>query len=238
VRPARRSFDPEDAWHWWIRALALLELDRIDEAIEAARSGLAVEPESPMLLGVLARCHIERDDLAAAEEAALGALRLDAEDADHLALYALIVAKAGQLEKARKLVARARSVDPENVSALRIEAAPALVRGNDRKALQRSKDLRGFGRTPLERLRLSEKHRYRLHGAREIHQSRRCAAGQNRYRAAVAYRIDERPNGVRGAGIAAHGSRVWLTPNSDHCSRRQPLLHHRRCYDLACGCGG
>ena len=133
-----KSFDSEDPVQWWVRALALFDLDRIDDALKATASGLSIDPESVLLLDVVARCQVRRGDLVAAEEAALAALRVDPEDADLLALYALIVAKAGQLEKAKKLVAQARRLDPESTSALRVEAAIASSRGDDRETLLRS----------------------------------------------------------------------------------------------------
>jgi tetratricopeptide (TPR) repeat protein len=136
-----KSFDAEDPVDWWTRALALFDLDRVDEALDAAASGLAIDPESVLLLDLVARCQVRRGDLVAAEEAALAALRIDAEDADLLALYALIVAKAGQLEKAKKLIAQARRLDPESTSALRVEAAIAASRGDDRETLLRSREI-------------------------------------------------------------------------------------------------
>ncbi len=136
-----QSFDSEDPVAWWLRGLALFELERVDDALRAIESGLKIDPESVLLLDLLARCQSNRGDLVAAERAALAALRIDAEDADLLALYALIVAKAGQLEKAGKLIAAARRVDPENASALRIEAAIASSRGDNREALLRSREL-------------------------------------------------------------------------------------------------
>ena len=136
-----KNFDAEDPQHWWLRGLALFGLDRTDEALDAVESGLRVDPESPLLLDLAARCYSRRGDLVEAERAALAALRLDSEDADLLALYALIVAKAGQIDKARKLIAEARRVDPENASALRIEAAIAVSRGDEREAMLRGREL-------------------------------------------------------------------------------------------------
>jgi tetratricopeptide (TPR) repeat protein len=136
-----QSFDSEDPLYWWLRGLALFALDRVGEALDAAKNGLRIDPESPLLLDLVARCHSSRGELVAAEEAVLAALRTDAEDAELLALYALIVAKAGQIEKARKLIAQARRVDPENASALRIEAAIAVSRGDDREALLRGREM-------------------------------------------------------------------------------------------------
>ncbi|HEX6096963.1 MAG TPA: tetratricopeptide repeat protein [Thermoanaerobaculia bacterium] len=137
----KQSFDSEDPLFWWLRGVALFALDRPGEALDAARNGLRVEPESPLLLDLVARCHSSRGELAEAEEAVLAALRTNAEDAELLALYALIVAKAGQVEKAKKLVAQARRVDPENTSAIRVEAAIAVSRGDDREALLRGREM-------------------------------------------------------------------------------------------------
>lgn len=136
-----KTFDAENTQHWWLRGLALFSLDRTDEALEAVRDGLRVDPESPLLLDLAARCHSRRGELVDAERSVLAALRFDAEDAELLALYALIVAKAGQIDKARKLIAEARRVDPENASALRIEAAIAVSRGDEREAMLRGREL-------------------------------------------------------------------------------------------------
>jgi len=136
-----RDFDSEDPDYWWLRGLALFALDRTDEAIDAAASGLRIAPESPVLLDLVARCYSSRGELVKAEQAVLAALRAHAEDAELLALYALIVAKAGQIDKAHKLVAAARRIDPENASAIRIEAAIAASRGDERETLLRSREL-------------------------------------------------------------------------------------------------
>jgi Flp pilus assembly protein TadD len=44
----------EDPEYWVIRAHALLQLERSEESVEAARSGLAIDPEDIELLTVLA----------------------------------------------------------------------------------------------------------------------------------------------------------------------------------------
>ena len=137
----QKEFDSEDPSHWWLRGLALYGLYRIDDALNAAASGLRIDPENTLLLDLVARCHANRGDLVEAEQAILAALRVDPEDADLLALYALIVAKAGQIDKAKKLVAQARRIEPENASALRLEASIAVARGEDREALLRSQEM-------------------------------------------------------------------------------------------------
>jgi predicted GNAT family N-acyltransferase len=99
-----RQNDLDDADYWGLRASALLELDRNAEAVEATRRGLDLEPDSTALLLLNAHAHKGLGDLAAAERSLLAALRLDAEDAVLLAEYALLVARAGQLDKARALL--------------------------------------------------------------------------------------------------------------------------------------
>jgi tetratricopeptide (TPR) repeat protein len=141
LRKLGESFDPEDPWQWWLRGVALLDLERVDEAIDAVGQGLNLEPEAAALLALLARCRLLQDDLVEAEQAVLAALRADAEDADNLALYARIVAGAGQLEKARKLVARARQLDPENENVVRMQSVLAIARGDEREALLHSREL-------------------------------------------------------------------------------------------------
>ncbi|HYO76775.1 MAG TPA: hypothetical protein VE010_09960, partial [Thermoanaerobaculia bacterium] len=42
------EFDPEKPWEWWARALALLRLDRTEEARDAVEQGLAIDAEAPM----------------------------------------------------------------------------------------------------------------------------------------------------------------------------------------------
>jgi tetratricopeptide (TPR) repeat protein len=136
-----RDFDSEDPMCWWLRALALYYSGRVDDAMAAVQSGLRVDPDSSLLLELLAQCHLSRHDLAAAEEAVLAALRLDAEDADLFALYAQIVAAAGQTEKAQKLLAQARRLDPGHAGTVRVEAALAASRFDHDETLLRGREL-------------------------------------------------------------------------------------------------
>lgn len=133
LRALAKNFDAEDVWSWQARAAALLALDREDEAAEAAEQGLAVDPEHPFLLDVLAAARLTTGDFVGAEEAILSALRIDSEDADLLTRYAHIVARVGQMEKAEKLVARALSIDPLNEYALQMHALLGTA-SNDREA--------------------------------------------------------------------------------------------------------
>lgn len=117
---------------WGLRGEALYHLDRYREGADAARRGLALEPESPYLLDVLALNLMEEGDLAGAEEALLAALEAWPDDETLLCHYALACAKHGQREKAYKLLDRAAALDPESLDVLRARAQVAFVTGDDR----------------------------------------------------------------------------------------------------------
>lgn len=118
-----------------VRAAALLELDRSEEASRAAHEGLSIDAEDPGLLELLAIASLRQGHLAAAERALLDALRLEPKDGILLARYALVVARAGQLEKARALITRARESSPEAPYVGKVASLIAYLEGDDRAAL-------------------------------------------------------------------------------------------------------
>jgi Flp pilus assembly protein TadD len=122
-----------DAEAWALRSEALYQVDRCEDGADAARRGLELDPENPVLLDVLALNLIELDDLAAAEQALLAALELWPDDTTLISHYALACARGGQFDKARRLVERAAQLDPEDVDVLRVRAQVAQLSG-DRKA--------------------------------------------------------------------------------------------------------
>jgi len=192
------AFDPEDPWEWWLRGVALFDLDREAEAAEAVQRGLALDPESTQLLAMLARCRLYLRDLGSAEDAILGALRLDAEDADNLALYAHIVAAAGQFEKAKKLLERARRIDPENEAAMRMQSFLAAARGDDREALLHSRELLAINPEDV--------HAHRVAGSL-LHRRGDVESAAPHLRTAVV--IDPFEHGV---AELARENRVWRNP--------------------------
>jgi tetratricopeptide (TPR) repeat protein len=116
-----------------LRGEALYQVDRYEEGADAARRGLELEPEHPVLLDVLALNLIELDELGAAEQALLAALGLWPDDTTLICHYALACARGGQFDKARRLVERAAQLGPEDVDVLRVRAQVAQLSG-DRKA--------------------------------------------------------------------------------------------------------
>lgn len=122
--------DPEA---WFLRAAALCDLERNAEAADAARAGLACDPRHLPLLALLAGAEAELGDLARAERTILWALELAHDDPWLLSRYALLVARAGQLDKARGLVALAERAYPDHVEVLRARSMLAYLEGRDRQ---------------------------------------------------------------------------------------------------------
>jgi tetratricopeptide (TPR) repeat protein len=125
------SVDEPEAWA--LRGEALYQVDRYEDGADAARRGLELEPDNPILLDVLALNLIELGDLAEAERALLDALDLWPESADLICHYAFACARDGQFEKAARLVERAAQLEPEDVDVLRTRAQVAQLAG-DRRA--------------------------------------------------------------------------------------------------------
>jgi tetratricopeptide (TPR) repeat protein len=103
---ALARIDPETGDYWVIRATALHNLERYEEAATAASEGLKWSQSMPLLL-VLASAWTETDRLADAERVILSALAMEPENALCLTSYARMLATGGQLEKAAAVAAEA-----------------------------------------------------------------------------------------------------------------------------------
>jgi tetratricopeptide (TPR) repeat protein len=136
------SFEGPDFWR--LRAAALYELERYEEASRTAGEGLARDPHWIPLLHIRAMAEAELDRLADAERSILAALELDPEDPYLLCGYARIAAHGGQLDKAERLVEEAARVDPENPRVLHMRSFMAYLRGHDRKAQRLSDEALSF----------------------------------------------------------------------------------------------
>jgi tetratricopeptide (TPR) repeat protein len=124
----------EDPHAWFVRAHALVELERWDAASSAAASGLALDPDRVELLHLRALALWRRGELAGAESAVLAALELTPEDPVLLCTYAHLVASAGQLDKAERLVDEASRLDPDDAYVRRTRAELAYLSGRDAAA--------------------------------------------------------------------------------------------------------
>jgi tetratricopeptide (TPR) repeat protein len=126
--------------YWRLRSAALYELERHQEAVQAAGEGLARDPHWIPLLHLRALAECELDRLADAERSILAALELDPENPYLLCGYARIAARGGQLDKAERLVDEAARMDPENPRVIQMRAFMAFLRGRDRKAQRLSEE--------------------------------------------------------------------------------------------------
>lgn len=126
---------------WWLRAAALHDLRRYDEASKATAAGLADDAESIPLLYVRALSESQLGNLAEAERAILAAIALDPQDPDLLCAYADIAARGGQLDKADHLIAEAARLAPGSREVTRARMELAYVRGDHRAAERFSREL-------------------------------------------------------------------------------------------------
>jgi len=125
----------------WLRGYAHYELEHYEQAAEIAHEGLRDEPDDVALLYLLSISELQCDDLAAAETAILGALAIDPNDATMLAQYADVLMRAGQLDKAQRILEHASQSDPDSTVVLHMRVALAHLRHDDRQARALSEEL-------------------------------------------------------------------------------------------------
>jgi tetratricopeptide (TPR) repeat protein len=130
----------EESEFWLLRACALYELRRWDEAIGAARAGLAREGDDLVLLQVLALAQLERGRKKDARATIDAAIEIYPDSADLHAHRALILARCAdksfrlaRYDKARAAVEEALQLDPYSETALRVRAQVAVM-SNDPRA--------------------------------------------------------------------------------------------------------
>lgn len=131
----------EEPRFWLLRALVAVQTDDPQEAVHAATEGLSRAPQSVPLLVVLGSARIELGDLVGAEGALLKALAVDPEDVDALCAYALAAARAGQVDKAQRLVQRAAAQAPDGSTVLKTRYHVADLAGDDREARRAAEEL-------------------------------------------------------------------------------------------------
>jgi tetratricopeptide (TPR) repeat protein len=127
----------DDPDYWFIRTSALRHLDRIEESVDAAKRGLAIDPEDISLLDAYALAELSRDEFEEAKRALERAIELAP---DHPILHghlALALGSARQFAEARKAVDLALALDPESVPVLRVRAQVAFLGGDEPETTRR-----------------------------------------------------------------------------------------------------
>jgi tetratricopeptide (TPR) repeat protein len=190
---------------WFVRAYALLGLERYREAARAAGEGLALDADDVGLLHLLSLAEWKLGRLASAERAILAALELSPENPTLLCTYAHLVSSAGQLEKAERLVDEAARLDPEEPYVRRTRAELAYLGGRDAEA-------ETHARHALE-LEPDDTHALALMGvaAYERGHARRGAKGMRRA-ASMDPSIEHHAESARSLAAATHPLLLPLWP--------------------------
>ena len=118
---------------WLIRTEALLQLEQYRDAIEAAQSGLARDPEDISLLSALAIGQIELGEYDPADKTLAAALELDPDNSILHSQRAIGLARKGDFGAARAAVDDAMRIAPGWAPVLRARAQVAVLSG-DRNA--------------------------------------------------------------------------------------------------------
>jgi tetratricopeptide (TPR) repeat protein len=131
----------EEDEFWLIRAEALFELERWDEGAEAARRGLAQNPDDVILLDVLAICDLELGRAHEADETIRAAPELAPDHPTLLAHRALILARSKRSSEAERVLAEALRVNPRSLDVLIARAQVAALDGDRQRAAEYADDL-------------------------------------------------------------------------------------------------
>jgi tetratricopeptide (TPR) repeat protein len=124
-----------------LRGYALLALEDLDAAAEAAQDGLEADPGSIELLYLLSLVEDRRGRLAEAEAAVLAALEQDPDDVELLTQYGDVLMHGGALDKAERVLDAAAGSDPDSVDVLESRISLAYLRGEDKQARRLSEEL-------------------------------------------------------------------------------------------------
>jgi tetratricopeptide (TPR) repeat protein len=124
-----------------LRGRALCEMERFDDAAQAARDGLADAPADIALLYLLSVAEEGRGDLAAAEAAVLAALAEEPDDAVLLCQYARVLMHGGALDKAERVLDKPDAAEPGSTGVLTNRVSLAYLRHDDKAAERLTKEL-------------------------------------------------------------------------------------------------
>lgn len=102
---------------WNVRGVLLRRLGRLDEAVEALRAALRLQPSNISALTNLANVHLDRDDPAAAEQVLTRLVRMEPKNAEHQRLLARALRRQGRPDAALARFRQSILLDRNNVSA-------------------------------------------------------------------------------------------------------------------------
>jgi tetratricopeptide (TPR) repeat protein len=131
----------DDEEYWELRAAVLLDLDRWQDAAEAARGGLALEPDNVFLLDMLAIAELELEHGGAALDAIDAALEIVPDHPTLLAHRSLILARLKRFDEAEHAIDEAMAIEPEAVDVLRVRSQVSFLKGDLAAATEHADEL-------------------------------------------------------------------------------------------------
>lgn len=118
------------------RALALLDLRRVDEAMRAIQEALRLDATEPEYYAIASHIHICRRDWQAGLAKAEEGLRCDPGHIKCATLQAVALLEMGRQDEAERVLAALLARDPEMASTHFSQGLALLRRGDDQQALQ------------------------------------------------------------------------------------------------------
>lgn len=119
---------------WSLRCRALYQLERFDDVAEAAREGLAREPDDAELFHWLSHAERQLGDLAAAERSQLACLEVSPNQPGYLACYAELLLRGAKLDEARIVLNEAARLSPEHPRVREVQVLDASLRYSGKRA--------------------------------------------------------------------------------------------------------
>jgi tetratricopeptide (TPR) repeat protein len=129
------GLDPNDPSGHYYRALALLALERGDDALTAIREAIRLNPEFAPFYATLSRVYVSKKNWKQALAAAEEGLRFDSENVQCINLRALALVNMGRKDEADQSITTALARDPENAMTHANQGWALLHRGDGKGAL-------------------------------------------------------------------------------------------------------
>ena len=119
---------------FWVKAQALLQLDREDEAVKALADGLSAEPRDPGLLALRGNYEIDQRNISQARRTAALALKHGPDNLDALLLSGQLALIGQDLPDAKAMFDKALKLYPDSITPLFSVAAVNADMGNQKQA--------------------------------------------------------------------------------------------------------
>ena len=124
----------DHSFYWLLTGHSNFLLRNYEQAERAAKEGLALDANNHQLLFLMSKLENEKGDGVSAEKYILEALKIFPERVIYLVYYAMLLTRVGQVDKAKKVIARARQYEPDHEGIPYVEGLIAYLEGDDKGA--------------------------------------------------------------------------------------------------------